>query len=263
MSSQSAPREIDINCDMGESFGAWRMGHDEEAMPFISSANIACGAHAGDPSVMEHTLILASRHGVAVGAHPGYPDLPGFGRRVLDMSPDDLWLSILSQIGALNAIARSCGVDLHHVKAHGALYNRAAISADIAEPIVRAVKSFSRDLPVYCPPGSVMAQVAADQGLAVVPEGFADRLYEPSGLLVDRALQDSVLKNPESVANQALELAGGRLIARDGTILSLDVKTICVHGDNPNLLSILPAVRRRLEAAGYLISRTGRDPDEV
>jgi UPF0271 protein len=240
---------------MGESFGAWRMGHDEEAMPLISSANIACGAHAGDPSVMERTLLLASSHGVAAGAHPGYPDLPGFGRRVLNMSPDDLRLSVLSQIGALHAIARSCGVELQHVKAHGALYNRAAVSLLEAEAVTRAISSFSRALPVYCPPLSVMAQAAQEAGLIVVPEGFADRLYEPSGLLVDRKIIDSVLKDPETASKQALALAAGRFTARDGSWLDISVGTICVHGDNPGLLSILPAIRRHLESAGYRMVR--------
>lgn len=242
---------IDLNCDMGESFGPWTMGHDEEVMPYITSANVACGGHAGDPNVIERTLLLAKQHGVSVGAHPGYPDLTGFGRRVLPMSPDDLRRSLLAQIGALYALARGVGVDLHHVKAHGALYNRACISQAEAEAIVSAVAAFSPSLPIYCPPGSQMEASALEVGLHTVREGFIDRQYEPSGLLVDRATADSVLVDPQKAAQQACLLASGWVIARDGTTIPMPVKSLCIHGDNPAILALLPATRAALIQAGY------------
>ena len=245
---------IDINCDMGESYGRWVLGHDEAVMRYISSANVACGGHAGDPNVMEQTVLLAKEHGVAVGAHPGYQDLAGFGRRVLPMSVDELRRSITAQIGALYAIARSVGVELHHVKAHGALYNLACVSPPDAQAIALAVRSFSQDLPLYCPPGSQMEAAANEAGIDVVSEGFMDRLYEPSGLLVDRHVPGSVLNDPIEAAQQALLLANGTVSARDGSTIQLKAQTLCVHGDNPAILALLPAARAALEEAGYVIS---------
>jgi UPF0271 protein len=245
---------IDINCDMGESYGKWQMGHDEEVMAFISSANIACGGHAGDPSVMERTVLLARHHGVAVGAHPGYPDLIGFGRRVLPLSSDELRLSILAQVGALYAIAHSCGVDLAHIKPHGALYNRACTSELEARAIAAAVYKFSTSLPLFCPPGSQMEACAREIGLETIPEGFIDRHYEPNGLLADRNITGAVLGSPEEAAQQALLLASGTVIARGSIPISMPVRTLCVHGDNPAILELLTATSFALRSAGYEIA---------
>ena len=166
---------IDINCDMGESFGRWTLGSDAEVMPYISSANVACGGHAGDPNVMAATVRLAKSHGVAVGAHPGYADLAGFGRRYLPMLEDEVRNMLLAQIGALHAIARAEGYELSHIKPHGALYNEAMRDADLARHVVGAIRAFSQSLPVYCLPGSEVERAAHESGLTAVLEGFADR----------------------------------------------------------------------------------------
>jgi 5-oxoprolinase (ATP-hydrolysing) subunit A len=247
-------RQIDINCDMGESYGRWTLGHDEAVMPLISSASIACGGHAGDPLVMERTVQLALRNGVSIGAHPGYPDLAGFGRRVLPMSADELRTSILAQLGALWAVARGCGGELAHVKAHGALYNTAAVDVVTATAFIAAVAAFSGTIPVYCPPNSVMARLADESNLTVVDEGFIDRQYEPTGLLVDRSIPGSLLTSSQQAADQALGLANGTVVARDGTRLAMQVRTLCVHGDNPGILQILPAVLATLSAGGVRVA---------
>src|SRR6476469_3288720 len=206
-------RTIDLNADMGESFGSWRMGHDEELMPHITSANVACGAHAGDPNVMRATIKLAKKHRVQIGAHPGYPDLQGFGRRPMQLAPDEIEAYVLAQIGALWAIARSEGTDLCHVKAHGALYNLATKDKLVALPIVRAVAHFSRDLFLYCLPGSKQEEVAQAHGIKTIAEGFIDRAYEPNGSLVDRQVAGAVLADPAEAARNALALANGTIIA--------------------------------------------------
>lgn len=239
---------------MGESFGAWKMGADAEIMPYITSANIACGAHAGDPQVMWATVALAKRHGAAIGAHPSYPDLQGFGRRPIHLSSDEIRNMLLTQLGALWAIARAQGLDLHHVKPHGALYNMACADLELARPIVTAIKAFSSDLPVYCLPGSKLLEEATSSGLQAVPEGFADRAYEPNGSLADRSTPDAVKRDPEKAANQALQLAAGSVTCLDGSILELNVCTLCIHGDTPGAAAIAAEVRSKLAAEGYEIS---------
>ena len=204
---------------------------------------------------MARTVLLASRFHVAIGAHPGYPDLPGFGRRILPLTPDELRLSILAQVGALYAISRSYGVELSHVKPHGALYNRACISRAEADAISAVVHKFSRTLPLYCPPGSQMEASAKEIGLETIPEGFIDRLYEPNGLLANRSTAGSVFTAPEQAAQQALSLAGGKVLARGGMEIDMPVRTLCVHGDNPAILALLPAVSAALKGSGYTIAR--------
>jgi UPF0271 protein len=245
---------MDINCDMGESFGRWTLGHDAEVMPFISSANVACGGHAGDPNVMAATVRLAAQHKVAVGAHPGYPDLAGFGRRHFTMMGDEVRAMLLAQIGALYAISRSQGCDLSHVKPHGALYNEAMRDAELARAVTGAVKSFSADMPLFCLPGSAVAAAAQEASMKCVLEGFADRAYEPNGSLADRSLRGAVLHRPSAAAQQALTLARGTVTARDGTELAVRIDTICIHGDNPAAVEITRAVRARLEQAGYAVA---------
>jgi UPF0271 protein len=248
---------MDLNCDMGEGYGPWRMGRDEEIMPFITSANVACGAHAGDPNVMHATLRLAREHGVAVGAHPGYPDLIGFGRRNLPLDPAEVERWVLYQIGALYAIARSEGVDLSHVKPHGALYNAAAKQRPLADAIVRAVKAFSHGLPLYCPPNSQMHVAASNLGVKVIREGFADRAYEPNGSLTDRSIPGSVHASPERAAQQALQFTQGRVQCRDGSLLTIEVDSICVHSDTPGAPEIVRAVRAAFEEKGIRIAPPG------
>ncbi len=245
---------LDLNCDMGEGYGPWHMGADSEIMPFITSANVACGAHAGDPQTMAATIRLAREHGVSVGAHPGYPDILGFGRRPLPIEPREVEEWILFQIGALYAIARSQGVELSHVKPHGALYNTAAKDANIASSIVRAVKTFSTDLVLYCPPNSQMDAQARLAGVKVVREGFADRGYEPNGSLMQRDLEGAVHHDPARATEQALQLAEGWVLCSDGSRLQMQVDTICIHSDSQGAPQMVQAVRHALEAKGIEVT---------
>jgi UPF0271 protein len=238
---------------MGESFGHWRIGQDEELMPHITSANIACGAHAGDPNVMRATIRLAKKHKVQIGAHPGFPDLQGFGRRPMQMAPDEIEASVLAQIGALWAIARSEGADLSHIKAHGALYNMAAVDKVVALPIVRAIVHFSRDLYLYCLPGSQQEVVAKEHGIKTVGEGFIDRAYEPNGSLADRSMPGAVILDPAEGARHALMLANGSTGTRSNSVIRLKVGTLCVHGDNPSAAQIARSSYAALLLAGYTV----------
>lgn len=246
-------RGIDLNADVGESFGRWPMGHDAELMPFISSANVACGAHAGDPNVMAATVKLAHSHGVQVGAHPGYPDLPGFGRRIIPFEPEEITRFVLYQLGALWAIARSEGVALSHVKPHGALYNFAAEDRPVADAISVAVRAFSSQLPLICLPGSEAKESALEHGLLPVAEGFADRAYEVDGLLRSRKHPGSVLSSVEAASRQALDLVNGSVMAFDGTRVAVRVDTICLHSDTPHAALFVQAVRGALDGAGILV----------
>jgi 5-oxoprolinase (ATP-hydrolysing) subunit A len=246
---------IDLNADVGESYGAWVMGSDDALLPLVTSANVACGAHAGDPLVMQRTVNLAVGHGVAVGAHPGYPDREGFGRRDLDMTSDELEASILAQLGALSAFTRAAGVALVHVKPHGALYNRAARDPRVAETVARAVKRFSPELVVVCLAGSAALEACRGAGLRTAAEAFADRAYEPDGSLRSRRLAGSVHTDPEAAAAQAVAIArDGRLLAADGSQLTLRADTLCIHGDTPDAPAIARAVRSALAAAGVAVT---------
>lgn len=251
-------RSIDLNADVGESFGAWPMGHDQEIMPFITSANVACGGHAGDPNVMAYTVRFAASHGVNVGAHPGYPDLAGFGRRAIAFSPDEVRHLVLYQVGALWGIARSCGVELRHVKPHGALYNVAARDRVTAEAIAGAVRDFSRELPLVCLAGSLAEEVSRDMGLPTVAEGFADRAYEPGGALRERKLPGSVHHDAATVAKQVVALAEGEVRAVDGSTLEVRVDTICLHSDTAEAALFARVARHALEEAGYLVAAPKR-----
>jgi UPF0271 protein len=242
---------VDLNCDMGESFGRWELGADAEILPFVTSANIACGAHAGDPGVMRRTLRLAAQHGVACGAHPGFADLAGFGRREIPISPSEAADLVLWQIGALDAIARSEGVRLRHVKAHGALYNMAARDVALAEAIAAAVASFDKTLVFFGLAGSGMLDAGRRAGLTVAAEGFADRAYEPDGSLTPRTKDGAVIRDVDEVAARAVRMAReSRVVARDGSTIELQVDTICVHGDTPGAAVLARALRTGLAAAG-------------
>ncbi len=249
-------KSIDLNCDMGESFGAWKMGGDAALMPLISSANIACGYHAGDPVVMRDTVRLALTHGVAIGAHPGYPDLQGFGRRDLYMSTDEVYAMVLYQIGALQAIVASEGGVLHHVKPHGALYNQAARQRELAEAIVLAVSKCQKsDLMLYGLSGSLMVEAAEAQGLRVCREAFCDRNYQHDGSLTPRSRSGAVIHDPAAAAERALLLAKGqRIETSDNNHILVHCETICIHGDGPNAVAIAQSARALLDSQGIQIA---------
>ncbi len=246
---------IDLNCDMGESFGAYRMGADADVMASISSANVACGYHGGDPAVMRSTVRLARGAGVGVGAHPGLPDLPGFGRREMRVTPQETEDMVLYQIGALAAIAKSEGVRLRHVKAHGALYNMAARDRSLADAIARAVRAFDASLILFGLPSSELLHAGQAAGLAVASEGFADRAYEPDGLLTPRSRPGSVMHDVEAVVRRAVRMVvEGRVTATDGSDIALHVDTLCTHGDTPGAAELTRALRAGLERAGVAIA---------
>jgi len=246
----SSAVKIDLNCDMGESFGRYSLGNDEAIMPFITSANIACGMHAGDPSVMRQTVRLAKQYGVAVGAHPGWPDLQGFGRREMSLASDEVEAFVLYQIGALAAFAKAEDVELHHVKPHGALYNQAAKDRNLANAIVHAVKRFSMDLILVGLAGSGLIEAGVEAGLRVASEGFPDRNYNPNGALVSRKQANAIIESPEEVAVHAVKLAQQGIDIR-GQLVRVD--TLCLHGDHPYAAQNAKLVREVLEKSGIEI----------
>jgi UPF0271 protein len=255
----SAIRErIDLNCDMGESFGAWRMGADEDVMSHITSANVACGAHAGDPGVMRRTVRLARAAGVGVGAHPGFADLQGFGRREMTIDPSDVEDSLIAQIGALAAIAKAEGAALQHVKAHGALYNMAARDRALANAVARAIAAIDTSLIMFGLPNSPMLDAGRAAGLRVAAEGFADRAYQADGSLAPRSRPGSVIHDTEAVVARAIRMArDGVVLTPEGTDVALRVDTICVHGDTPGAPELTRRIRVALEAAGATVSPIG------
>lgn len=249
---------VDINCDMGESFGSYSIGEDEKIIPFITSANIACGYHAGDPLVMARTVSLAEAHGVSVGAHPGYPDLMGYGRRRLQTFPGEIKGYLLYQMGALSAFTRAAGVQLRHVKPHGALYNHAAGDEAAAQEVIEAVKSFDPELFLFTLSGSICAEMAEASGLRVVQEVFPDRAYLPDGQLAPRSMEGSVLHDPDTVRRRVVKLIRhGRLTAVNGDEIRLRADTLCVHGDTPGAWMLAKAIREALEDAGIRVAPPG------
>jgi UPF0271 protein len=258
-SDTSRTDRIDLNADVGESFGPWPIGADDELIPLVSSVNIACGAHAGDPTTILRTVELAARHGVEVGAHPGYPDLVGFGRRDLDMTAADLRASLIAQIGVVQAAARVVGTTVRHVKPHGALYNRAAVDPSIAATIAEAVRDLDPGLVLVGLAGSASIEAGLLAGLAVRAEGFADRRYEPDGSLRSRQRAGAIL-GPSDAAAQAVAIVHERSVTTgDGSRLAVEADTICIHGDSPDALEIAHAVVAALGAAGIRIA--ARSPD--
>ena len=250
----TAARAIDLNSDLGESFGAHRIGFDAELFPLISSANVACGFHGGDPRVMERTVAVAAAHGVAVGAHPGFPDLVGFGRREIAATPDEVRTDTLYQIGALDAFCRAAGLRLQHVKAHGALYNRAVKDPALAEAIAAAVAAYDRGLVFLAQPGTALFAAAEAAGLWVAREGFADRAYNPDGTLVSRSVPGAVITDAETAAERALRLVrDGRVATIDGQELELTVDSLCIHSDTPSAVAMAEAIRRRFDEAGIIV----------
>jgi len=246
--------EVDLNADLGESFGRWTLGDDSGLLRIVTSANIACGFHAGDPATLVNTCQTAVEQGVVIGAHVGYRGIPGFGRRFIDMDPDDLFADVLYQIGALDGIARAYGGRVAYVKPHGALYNTVVHHPEQARAVVRAVVAYQLDLPILGLPGSVLLDVAASQGLPTVREAFADRAYTAEGTLVSRREQASVLHDPEEVAARVVRMVTERRItAIDGAEITLEAESICVHGDSPDAVAMATAVSQGLESAGVLL----------
>jgi UPF0271 protein len=249
-------RSIDLNGDMGEGFGSWTMGDDAQLLSVVTSANVACGFHAGDPQVMDRTVALAARIGVAVGAHPGYADLRGFGRREIAADPDEVENDVLYQVGALAAFARSHGTRLVHVKPHGALYNQSARDPDLARAVARAVRRAGPELTfVGLATSEPLRRAAEAEGLRFAGEAFADRAYEENGSLRSRRLSGAVIADPEAAAAQAVRIArDGVVVAAGGVEVALEADTLCLHGDTPGALAIARAVRSALEAAGVAVS---------
>jgi UPF0271 protein len=259
-------REIDLNCDMGESYGAYVLGLDEEVIKYISSANIACGYHAGDPMVMNRTVRLAAEHGVGIGAHPGYPDLMGFGRRNMDCTAAEIRNYLIYQVGALKAFCDANSVKMRHVKPHGALYLAATGNKEVAKAIAEAVASVDPDLMCLVlagPKGGLMAEACEKAGLRLVREAFPDRAYTAEGMLTPRRVPGAVLSDPDEVAARALMIAAeGKMKASDGTFISLDAQTICVHGDNPAAVDLVKGIRQLLESESVAVRPVGLSMDD-
>ena len=245
---------IDHNSDLGESFGPWPMGQDEALMDSISSANVACGFHAGDPGAMRTTIALARKKGVAIGAHPGFQDLVGFGRREIKATAAEVEDLVLYQVSALAGMAAAQGMTLQHVKAHGALYNMACRERALAEAIARAVAAFDRSLILFGLPNSELLRAGELAGLPVAAEVFADRAYDPDGSLTSRAKPGSVIHDTAQVVERAIRMVKDEtVIAVDGSTIALRADTICLHGDTPGAPEHARAVRRGLEAAGIRV----------
>lgn len=241
---------VDLNADVGEGFGPYSMGCDDELFPFITSANIACGFHAGDPSTMRKTLDLAAVHKVAVGAHPGYPDRLHFGRIALPYAPEEIADFVLYQLGALHMMAEAAGLSLQHVKLHGALYHIVADQRSYAEAFLDAIVRLDRSIIIMGPPGSVLQNEAEDRGLDYAAEGFCDRGYTDEGKLVPRGRPHSILSDPSHAAQQALQIVRERKVKTvSGKILDLKVASLCIHGDTPGAARIAQNVRHKLEVA--------------
>jgi len=252
-------RSIDLNCDLGESYGPWRMGHDEEVMEFITSANVACGFHAGDPLTMRATVELARRAGVAVGAHPGLPDRLGFGRRAMAVSAAETYAMTLYQIGALAAVARSVGVELAHVKPHGALYAMAAADPMLAEAVAAATRAAGAELVLVGPPFSALERAAEAAGVPFAAEVFADRTYLADGSLTPRQRPDAFVHDPEEAAARLVEIVtAGTVRAVSGEVVRLRADTVCLHGDNPAAVAFARAVRAALLQAGLEVRPLAR-----
>jgi 5-oxoprolinase (ATP-hydrolysing) subunit A len=246
---------MDLNADLGEGFGAWRMGDDEGLLDLITSANVACGFHAGDPVTMRRVCESAADRGVAVGAQVGYRDLAGFGRRRIDYEPAELRDEIIYQIAALDGFCRLQGERVRYVKPHGALYNTAAVDMWQASAIVAAVTDYDRALPVLCLPGSTLATVADGAGLRIVAEGYADRAYRADGTLVPRGQPGAVLSDVDTVVARAFRLAtAGEVETPDGTVISSTVDSLCLHGDTPGAVDLTRRVREALVAAGVRLA---------
>jgi 5-oxoprolinase (ATP-hydrolysing) subunit A len=238
-------KRIDLNCDMGESFGAWKMGADAEVMPFISSANVACGFHAGDPATIRRTVRLAADHGVAIGAHPSLPDLMGFGRRTMRISPQEMYDLVVYQAGAVEAFARAAGAKLHHVKCHGALYNMAAVDEGLSEAMIRAARDLGEGIFLYVLSNSKTFEMGKKQNLRVVGEVFADRGYSDDGTLAPRDKPGGMIEDASASAKQALAMIEeGYVTSLSGKRVPVAADTMCLHGDQPGAVAFARNLRK-------------------
>ena len=239
---------MDLNCEMGESFGTYELGYDELAMPYVTSINVACGFHASDPDNMAKTVMLAKKHGVAVGAHPGYPDLVGFGRRSMALTPEEVKNAVIYQIGALDAFCKVAGVRLQHVKVHGALYNNAEKDLTVATAIAKAIKAVDPSLYMLCLANSQMGVAAKQEGVPFVEEAFADRAYTEEGSLVSRKVEGSVIHDINEVVTRVVRMVTEKtVVAITGKVIPIQAQTICVHGDTPGAVDMVKAIRAALE----------------
>jgi 5-oxoprolinase (ATP-hydrolysing) subunit A len=255
------PTRIDLNCDMGESFGAYRIGADDEVFPFITSANVACGFHGGDPAVMRATIAQAVRCDVAIGAHPGFPDLIGFGRRNMDATRQEVYDLVVYQIGALLGFAQAAGARLQHVKAHGALYNMAAVKPELASAIAEAVRDVDRTLILFGLPGSHLISEGNAAGLRTAGEAFADRNYMSDGSLVSRRRPDAQVHDADEAVTRAIRMVHeGKVRSIDEGDIAIDVETICIHGDGPHAAEFARRLRSAFETSGIEVKPLGR-PD--
>lgn len=249
---------VDLNSDVGESFGAYTIGTDPLLLPHVTSASVACGFHAGDPGVMRATVALAKQYGVAVGAHPGFQDLAGFGRREMQATPREVEDLVVYQIGALAAVAAVQGIRLQHVKPHGALFNMAVRDAGLADAIARATAAVDRALILFGLPGSELIRAGERAGLRTASEVFADRAYEPDGTLVSRRKTGAVIHDPDAVVARVVRMAEERTVAAvDGSVVRLELDTICLHGDTPGAADLAARIRRALEDAGVRVKAVG------
>ena len=243
--------QVDLNSDLGESFGAYRIGCDEEVLDQVTSANVACGFHAGDPVVLNRTLALAKAKGVAVGAHPGYPDLMGFGRREMKLSPDEAYDYVLYQLGAFAAFAKTHGLAVQHLKAHGALYNAAGKDIGLALAVCRAVRDFDPEIILLGLSGSQLIEAARELGLKAASEVFADRAYEEDGSLVNRKKPGAMIEDEAEAIQRVVRMVKeGRITAVTGRDIPVKADSICVHGDGPKALAFTSRIRARLQAEG-------------
>ena len=248
-------KKIDLNCDMGESYGAWKMGADAEVMPFITSANIACGFHAGDPATIRKTVRLAVDRGVAVGAHPSLPDLMGFGRRVMRISPQDMYDLIIYQAGAVEAFARAAGARLHHVKCHGALYNMAATDEGLSEAMAKAVRDLGGSVMLYALSNSVMMKIANKQNIPVCGEVFADRGYTDEGTLAPRDKPGGMIEDAAASVKQALAMIEeGYVTSLTGKRVAVAADTMCLHGDQPGAVVFAQNLRKVFSERGITVA---------
>lgn len=251
MSTGSTVSAVDLNADLGEGFGVWRLGDDDAMLDLVTSANVACGFHAGDPATLARTCRAAAQRGVRIGAQVGYRDLAGFGRRYIDVTADDLEADVVYQIGALQALARAAGSTVAYVKPHGALYNTIVTHEAQAGAVVAAVRSVDPALPILGLAGSAVFAAASAAGLRTVSEAFADRAYTPEGTLVSRREPGAVLDDPTAIAERVVAMVtSGTVAALDGSTVAITAESVCVHGDSPDAVAIAQAVRKALAAAG-------------
>jgi len=251
-------KTIDLNCDMGESYGTYVLGYDELAMPYVTSINVACGFHASDPDNMSKTVMLAHKHRIAIGAHPGFPDLVGFGRRTMALTPDEVKNAVIYQIGALDAFCRATGVAMQHVKAHGALYNMAEKDLSIATAIAAAIQEVNPTLYMLCLANSKMVVAAKQQGIPFVEEAFADRAYTDEGTLVSRKVAGSVVHDITQVVTRVVRMVKDHsVISITGKEVPIEAQTICVHGDTPGAVDMVKALREALDKENIKLQAFG------